>query len=166
MLSGFFNIMCKGDFPIADIEWIKPLDARAKEADRYPVKLRGNRAVELFEFEYNELMHRPIQIMPAETGTNLVSFDASDPPMIFRSPIIGWALCLDGRIRPVIPIGVVNPGVDSFVEMRGGGIAALSDAAEIDEFASADEMLQHFVGRYKARKAETAAQDSNHDAAL
>lgn len=68
------------------------------------------------------LCERPIQIMPAPAGTSVCHFGPDDWT-VYRRPVIAWAICADGEVRPVTPAGV-NDSDDSstqvVVEMPDG----------------------------------------------
>jgi hypothetical protein len=108
---------------------------------------------DFFEFyasDVDALMKRPVQLLPAEQGTQLVYVGTHDPePWITRTPLIAWALCFDGSIRPVTPAGVDDdtnePEIGWWVEMRDGGFYAAVgcfDVSRVDDEAALLEMAK------------------------
>ena len=51
-----------------------------------------------------------------------------DVSVVGKTPVIGWALCVDGNVRPVTPQGVNDGQTDRdvtvFVEMPDGSVQA------------------------------------------
>jgi len=108
---------------------------------------------DFFEFyasDVDALMKRPVQLLPAEQGAQLVYVGTHDPePWITRTPLIAWALCFDGSIRPVTPAGVdddtTEPAVGWWVQMADGSLHAAVgcfDVSRVDDEAALLEMAK------------------------
>lgn len=105
---------------------------------------------------WNDFMRSAVQIIPAEPGTNLIHMDGGSEADIFFTPVIAWALCVDGELRPVTPSGVGDscgePGVGWHVLMPDGRVTAASswnDGLSDDQdrkIRSAFETLQRSLG--------------------
>ena len=79
---------------------------------------------------WNDFMRSAVQITPAEPGTNLIHMNSGGEADIFFTPVIAWALCVDGDMRPVTPSGVGDscgePGNGWHVLMPDGRVTAAS----------------------------------------
>jgi hypothetical protein len=79
---------------------------------------------------WNDFMRSAVQVIPAEPGTNLVHWDGRDEVDVFFAPVIAWALCVDGEMRPVTPSGVGDscgePETGWHVLMPDGRVTAAS----------------------------------------
>lgn len=115
-------------------------------------------SLEADAFDVDLMLKRPVQLMPAEPGVRLLYFDVNDPKDLFvgRTPLIAWALCLDGEIRPVTPAGVddgsVEPEAGWYVEMPDKRVFCTNDFTGPSSFEKAEEALQYFG---KQRHAES-----------
>ena len=160
MLTGFFQ-PSRSQTPDAvalhEITSIGSLIEPAKGAAYQLIHLRGgdDASVRAYPAEVEALMKRPAQLLPAEPGSKLlyVGFD-EDSPWVMRTPLIAWALCLDGFIRPVSPAGVddgdLSPEYGWFVEFPSGGIHTVGEG---ESFQTEAELLAGIV-RQKAQREE------------
>jgi hypothetical protein len=130
----------------------------------HTLKFKDGETVEMSTHEIEMLLARPMKLLPAEAGSQLLNFYYSDPegPGISRTPLIAWALCLDGEIRPVTPSGVddgISEPEDGWhVEMPGGRVFAANNwHGGPGLFETADEALSYFVGERERRASEAEA---------
>lgn len=154
-MIGFFQPLgAHGAVSLADIRALGD-----EEANEHGVMLRTvylknpDRKVQTFAHEWHALLERPVQIIPALGGTSIVSWDVSlTPPELWRTPVIAWALCLDGEVRPVTP-GGVNDAVHgpTYVEMPGGKIEAVGEWGDPPGFDDAATLIKHFTAQREAR---------------
>ena len=113
------------------------------------VELNDGRKFDLTDTQADALQGRAVQIIPALPGVSLLSADLAptlDESCILAEPVIAWALCVDGDIRPVTPAGVLGGRSiwdDHYVQMAGG-IQAVGDLTDPFCFSDRAEMLQHF----------------------
>jgi hypothetical protein len=94
----------------------------------------------------------PLQLIPSEPGVQLLHVwtDGDDQIewQVGRTPLIGWALCIDGHVRPVTASGV-NDGctephdIGNFVEMADGQVVSTSPWSGRATFKNADELLAY-----------------------
>jgi hypothetical protein len=92
----------------------------------------------------------PIQLIPSEPGTSFLHvFTGGDDVgewSVDTVPLIGWALCIDGEVRPVTASGV-NDGVSeledigNFVQMPNGQVVSCSAWASQTGFDSTENLL-------------------------
>ncbi|WP_404713167.1 hypothetical protein [Sphingomonas sp. MMS24-J13] len=128
---------------VEDITEIGPL-IELSTGDRYHiVRLRAGQ-VEAYAGEVSALFERPVQLLPADHATKLLYVSADiEGAWVTPAPLIGWALCLDGIIRPVTPAGVddghLHPPYGWFVE-TDGRIYACGDTGRENAFDSEDEL--------------------------
>lgn len=118
------------------------------ERARYFAKMRDGETVDLWEHDRDALLRRPLQLLPAEPGWSIIrTNDRGDEPWTMREPVIGWAVCFDGEIRPVAPNGIPNDSKRcTYVEMPGGRIEGVTEWADPPGFENATEMATHFAG--------------------
>jgi hypothetical protein len=74
--------------------------------DMADVRLIDGSTREQLGGSWNDFMRSAVQITPAEPGTNLIHMNSGGEADIFFTPVIAWALCVDGEMRPVTPSGV------------------------------------------------------------
>lgn len=94
----------------------------------------------------------PVQLIPSEPGTSFlhVFTDDSDAAewSVEAVPLIGWALCVDGDVRPVTASGI-NDGVSephdigNFVAMPNGKIVSCSSWVSCAWHANTEELLSY-----------------------
>jgi hypothetical protein len=104
MIGMFETMNDKRTFALADIRMIGPRKLGAAQLYFCELTFRNGDDVRLLDAEAQELLERPIQIMPAEPGTQIVCLLEEDE--VYYKPVIGWALCFDGQVRPMTPAGV------------------------------------------------------------
>jgi hypothetical protein len=116
--------------------------------ERYFAKMRDDETVYLWEHDRDALLRRPLQLLPAEPGWSVIRVsDQADEPWTWREPIVGWALCFDGEIRPVAPNGIPDDSKRfTYVEMPGGRIEGVGDNADPASFKDAAEMAAYRAG--------------------
>lgn len=146
-------------FPLADITSIAPCAQRkAVGGDWYAVRRRDKDSVFLSERMWHELMRRPVQIMPIDATFSLVRFgcDAAGP-WSFSDPILAWALCYDGEMRPVTRDGV-DGGLPFdepvYVRMPDGTMEAGPHCDRIDSLEEGLRSAQREWEAANARKVE------------
>lgn len=92
----------------------------------------------------------PVHLIPAEPGTNFLHVftggDEASEWSVEAVSLIGWALCIDGDVRPVTASGV-NDGVSepedigNFVEMPNGKVVSCSSWASHGWFDNTEKLL-------------------------
>lgn len=103
---------------------------------------------------WEEFQRAAVQLIPVAAGMHLIRFgiDSSDPKewWLSREPIIAWALCVDGEMRPATPQGVWDgmgwehdPG--PYVEMPDGRVINTWRHGDYASFASVDEMVRQYL---------------------
>lgn len=132
---------------LADIERLGERPPVEGERDRYFAKMRDGEMLEMFDYERDALLRRPVQLIPAEPGASIIRVSSkADDPWVYREPVIAWALCYDGGIRPVAPNGIPDDTKQvAYVEMPGGRIQAIGEWGDPCAFDTVDDMCQHFV---------------------
>jgi len=149
-MTGLFETELGAFVRIADIVDILPPRHDAEGNPTWAVRLKDRDSVRLHEYSINQLLKRPVTMVAADRGTSVCRVDTSgDDPQnwgVYRTPVIAWATCLDGRVRPVCPEGVHDPDADGFlttgyVEMHDGSIRSMSDGCEYGSFPGAGAML-------------------------
>jgi len=109
--------------------------------------LRGDELPrEVLKHEADDLLKTPLQLIPAEPGTRIIRV-GPEVPHIWYTRLIGWALCLNGEVRPVTPNGVndsVSIDTEMFVEMSDGSVEGVGEWTDPCRFESAQAMLKHF----------------------
>lgn len=150
-MSGVFD-MLTGYYPLAHIRRISPVQTDSKGWSFHHVKIDGvDGSVQIGESQVDEeILHRPIQLMPAESGTSLLRvWVENGVGKLGRTPIVAWALCFDGQIRVVTPQGVDDGSTTeaAYVGMPDGSVQSVGMYAEPVFFASAEEYLAHETDR-------------------
>jgi hypothetical protein len=106
---------------------------------------------------YEHLTKHPLQLLAAEAGTKLCQWDLdAEEPEVWFEPVIAWALCLDGEIRPATPCGV-DDGVSrgdgvSFVKMPDGYIKATGPNPDVVGFQDEASLLLHLLDERRIRR--------------
>lgn len=110
----FFTDTQGRTYPVDRIRKMYPASKRDGEAiETCMVDLDEDQQVRLYASVARSIEEAPIQMIPAEVGTAfLYAGDSPDEP-VYRSTIIGWALCADGNIRAVTPAGIDDGGVSN-----------------------------------------------------
>ncbi len=147
-------------FPLAGIESIGPCSQRKSVTDEWwAVRRRGDAdTVYLSERMRQKLIRRPVQIMPIDPAYALVRFGCdADGPWSFSDPILAWALCYDGEMRPVTRDGV-DGGIPIdepvYVRMPDGTMEAGPHCDRIDSLEEGLRLAQREWKAANARKAE------------
>ncbi|MDP5279932.1 hypothetical protein Q9Q95_13435 [Sphingomonas sp. DG1-23] len=106
----------------------------------------------------------PVQLVPAEPGWQLCRIwfgEGDEGPGVGFSPIIAWAQCVDGEMRPVTPCGVNDGGDDPergiYVRTPDGRIEPASSWGDGRLFEHAGEFLEHYVAEREAQLREASA---------
>ncbi len=161
---------------LSDIKAVQHHHQTPKHSEHYLLELHsGREPLKLFAFDYAALEARPVQLMPVEPGTRLITvyggLAENEKPFVDKAPIIAWALCIDGQIRPVTPAGVsrgFNPASSGnwfpeYLEFPNGAIYQFGYDAEPEDFGNVAVVIERETRRqrnYEAeRKALAAAQD-------
>ena len=140
-----------------EITGIGPTVKDARGAFR-EVRLREGANRTISTHQIDEMMRRPQQLMKADPGTYMLRVWVEDGiGELNRSPVIAWALCVDGEVRVVTPQGV-NDGMetrdsDIYALMPDGSVQSVGAYSEPIYFDSTDEYVAHEV----AKKAEKSA---------
>lgn len=155
-----------GAVALADIQSIQHVAGDVGRAEYYAVRRRSDAAaLRLFAHEYNDLMMRPVQIMPAEPGTRLIlvySLPCDETAMADTDPVLAWALCMDGQVRPVLPSGVrrdfrfndQNVWHPDYVQLPNGKIYQFGLETDPGVYASIEEVIDTETKRLQRHEAE------------
>ncbi|WP_239435155.1 hypothetical protein [Sphingomonas sp. ACRSK] len=110
---------------------------------------------------------RPVQLIPSEPGTSFLHvFTGDDDPAewsVEAVPLIGWALCIDGEVRPVTASGINDSvsepnDIGNFVAMPNGKIVSCSSWASCAWFDNTEELLS-YVREVRSNEAVTSAEE-------
>lgn len=146
-MAGMFDADWNKVRCLSDIEAINERHASADwpNQDRY-IKMRGGETFLASEHSVAALLRRPTQLVPAQPGVCLIRMGFDDgQEWEDREPLIAWAICLDGEVRPVVPHGIYNDANRAvFVEMPDGTIFGVGSDADPYKYADAAEMREHF----------------------
>ncbi len=150
-MIGFIETASSGGMvPISAIIRIGEERVGKDKIELRTAKLFDGSKFDLLEHDIAEIRSRPAQIIPSEPGTQFVRAAIGGTlaeSVIVAEPVIAWALCLDGAVRPVTPQGVCGGASfwdDHYVEMPAGDIYAVGDVSEPSSFTDRDEMLRRF----------------------
>jgi hypothetical protein len=161
---------------LTDIKSVQHIYERPRQAEHYLLQLHsGGEPLKLFAFDYAALEARPVQLMPVEPGTRVITVYGghaeNEKPIVDKAPIIAWALCIDGQVRPVTPAGVsrgFNPASSGnwypeYLELPNGAIHQFGYDAEPEDFMSVAMVIERETRRQRnyevERKARAAVRD-------
>jgi hypothetical protein len=155
---------------LSDIKAVQHHYQSPRHAEHYLLQLHsGGEPLRLFAFDYAELEARPVQLMPVEPGTRLITVFGgpaeNEAPFVDKAPIIAWALCFDGQVRPVTPAGVsrgFNPASSGnwfpeYLEFPNGAIHQFGYDAEPEDFGSVAVVIERETRRQRNYAAERKA---------
>jgi hypothetical protein len=155
---------------LSDIKAVQHHYQSPRHAEHYLLQLHsGGEPLKLFAFDYAALEARPIQLMPVEPGTLLITVFGgpaeNEAPFVDKAPIIAWALCFDGQVRPVTPAGVsrgFNPASSGnwypeYLEFSNGAIHQFGYDAEPEDFGSVAVVIERETRRQRNYAAERKA---------
>lgn len=103
-MIGILDTM-RGFVPLHAISSVT-IRTNAHNVEMAEVRLLDGSTREQLGISWQDFMRSAVQIMPAEPGTNLIHQADGGEADIFFTPVIAWALCVDGDMRPVTPAGV------------------------------------------------------------
>lgn len=138
----------------------------AHNVEIYDVVMLDDTRHEVFGGHWDSLQRRAVQLIPADPGINYLHAwaDGDDPAGwgFDRTPVVAWALCLDGEIRPVTPSGVFdgcgeNDEIGNFVEMPGGKVISVSSWADRSHFENAVMYFDYYLERYGKKRPGASA---------
>jgi hypothetical protein len=140
-------------------------DARTAYLDG-PLRDGERQTATLTEGEYERLLRRPVQLLPAEPGTSLIRGWAGGASVeMISTPVVAWALCVDGEMRPMTPNGVndgySDDGPDDtglFVELPGGRIEGIGEHTDPPFYENVAEMRADLAKR-QANSVKATAHD-------
>lgn len=148
-MTQFFHSMVSDWRPVSEIRAIGPLVQTLGQMKFAIVTMKNGEDIRVADYELEDLLHRPIQIMPADRGTKLVHYLLDATPEHWTVPLSGWALCMDGITRPMTAGGVVCDSSEHpygvFVQMADGSVTQVGPNG--DEHDDADMMLRLLVQR-------------------
>jgi len=155
---------------LSDIKAVQHHYQSPRHAEHYLLQLHsGGEPLKLFAFDYAALEARPVQLMPVEPGTLLITVFGgpaeNEAPFVDKAPIIAWALCFDGQVRPVTPAGVsrgFNPASSGnwypeYLEFPNGAIHQFGYDAEPEDFGSVAVVIERETRRQRNYAAERKA---------
>lgn len=122
--------------------------ARDDDATGEIVVTKQDGSVQRWPGSLDRLLSRAVQLIPAEPGWNLVvAWMENNIAHVRRTPVIAWALCGDGEIRPVTPGGIGDGDhrgpwerFGHYVETANGQIIAAGPDLEPSSFAGVGEL--------------------------
>jgi hypothetical protein len=159
-------------YSLDQIEQLGPEHATPASLGDYKVrtlKLRGGKLLDLGAHDVDCLLMRPVQLLAAEAGIGLCHWYLDDgAPELTTTPVIAWALCMDGEVRPVTPGGVDGgtgtPDGNCFVKMPDGRIRGVGTMCDPSGFPNETELLAYLVEE-EATRAEHRRAAAAHAAA-
>jgi hypothetical protein len=159
---------------LSDIKAVQHIYETPRYAEHYLLALHsGGEPLKLFASDFAALEVRPVQLMPVEPGTHLITVfgGRADDEKLFidKAPIIAWALCIDGKVRPVTPAGVrrgFNPASSSnwypdYLELPSGAIHQFGDDADLGDFGSVAVVIARETRRQRNYEAERKARGAS-----
>ena len=159
-MKTFFHSSAGRWHSVDDVMAVSPTSAGVGGLAFADVSLRSD-DVRVADYELNDIVRRPVQIMPAEPGTRVLHYLLDDTPEHWTVPAVGWALCADGVVRPMTTGGPVYEDSEHphgvFVQMPDGTVGGVGPNA--DEFEDADQMLRLLVKRADLNKAPLASEE-------
>lgn len=166
MLGLFDHYLAGGAIRLDDIERVGESSVNRHGAIVRMLHLREGAPIRLIG-EVPDLFLRPVQIMPCESGLKTIvcyveDHDGEPKAVPWRSIMTGWALCLDGQVRPLTAAGVNDgraAGNDIFVEFPCGRIAGVGETDPV-EFDDARAMIAHFQEDAVRRRALNEARNA------
>jgi hypothetical protein len=166
MLTSLHETYSLGTFRPGDILSIEDaVTSTDGRADTHLVKLDGGRSARLLTNEVFAIMRRPVQLLPAEPGTCHIWAGVDRPEdggeyWVMTTPVIAWALCVDGEVRFVTARGVNDAGSghydELYIETPGGSIQGAGRDYEHPFFADRDAYRKHIVAQVEAQRALAA----------
>ena len=157
------------EYSLSMIEELGPEHRASKSQGGHKVrtlKLRDGRTMDLGAYAVDQLLQRPVQLIPAEPGTALCHWDLNDTePQIATVPLIAWVLCFDGEVRAVTPNGVSGGSdEDNFVRLNDGTICAVGPFTEPPGFPTEAALLSHLLDEKMVRDEhkQSAARHAQH----
>jgi hypothetical protein len=170
-MSGLFRAD-DGFFPIDDIRSVQHVAARSGRCEHYVVRRRSSEAtIDLFTWDMVDLSRRPMQLTAAEPGTKLIAVyvdhEGGSSDVL---PVLSWALCLDGFVRPVLPSGVRRGYSEhdaqtfyrcpDYIQSPDGSIYEFGYEAEFDRYDTVEQIIEierENLRRYEAERAKHEA---------
>lgn len=151
-MIGFLSLPSHRMLPLSRIKLIgKQQKREGRMLATCTIDLFDSASIEVEAYEVDLLLKRPVQLLPAEAGIQLLAFDVRDVenPFVGRTPLIAWALCVDGETRPVTPAGVDDGGDEPndgwYVEMPDKRVFCTNAFSGIGVFDNAGQALAHFL---------------------
>jgi hypothetical protein len=157
MIGLMSNAWLGAEYSLGMIEELGPEHRAAKSQGGHKVRtlrLQGGKTTDLGEYAVEQLLTRPVQLIPAEPGIGFCYWDLDEAePRITTVPLIAWALCFDGEIRAVTPNGVNghNDGEDNFVRLPDGRFRAVGQFTEPPGFQDEAALLSHLLDEKMVR---------------
>lgn len=155
-MTGMFDVDWRTSYPLSKIARITRKDKAQIGDMAYYVRLEGEETSdEISEHAYSEIMAHPQQLIPAQPGIMALSACVEDGVSeVSKTPVIAWALCFDGSIRIVTPMGVDDGRMWKngwgYIEMPDGAVHAVGDLDYVS-FPSVDAYLKHEVDEKNQR---------------
>ncbi len=161
-----------GAFPITEIHNVRYVEQRPGRAEHYVLDRRAAaKPLEIFPTEYADLMARPVQLLLAESGTRLImvySMPGDAAAIADSDPVVAWALCLDGQVRPVLPSGVrriyrfsdQNVWHPDYVQLPDGTICQYGLESEPGTYADIDAVIAEETARLQKHQARRDAAEA------
>lgn len=148
-MTGMFDIDWRTSYPLSKIARITRVE-KAKTDVSYRLLMKDDEyGTEITPFTHSRIMAHPVQLLPAQPGIMALTACIEDGDAeVLKTPVIAWALCFDGSIRAVTPMGVDDGHMwrhgCGYVEMPSGGVHAVGDLDYLG-FDSVDAYLKHEI---------------------
>lgn len=177
-MIGLLDVGVGAAVPLADIKSVEHVEWGPGRAEHYRLhRNSGAQAATLFPHDYTDLMMRPVQIIPAEPGTRLIlvySLPCDEVASADADPVLAWALCMDGQVRPILPSGVrrdfrfndQNVWHPDYVQLPDGKIYQFGLESDCGVYASIEEVIDtetKRLQRHEAERKQVAAEKQGQD---
>lgn len=135
--------------PVAEISGIGSPRKGKYGSDERVVTMRDGARHTISDSTLHRIIMRPVHIVPAEAGTfHLSAWRAKGKIIVHRTPVVGWAVCADGEVRPVTPHGVFDlggPDAETYVLMPDGKVNGVGEHTEPKWFSSLADYVDHVL---------------------
>ena len=156
-------------YPLDQIERAPAFWETGREG-QVPVRVNGKSVmVCTFNGEFAGLLMRPTQLVPSEPGTRLLRVWVnveSNEDKVLKAPVVAWALCFDGEVRPVTAHGVNGGNTISepvYVEMPDGSVQSTSIHDEVNGYDNVEAYRIGETERIVRDRADRAAREAQAD---
>jgi len=163
-MIGMFDADWRTSLSLSSIVKLSRVRDPKDDQHTYEVVTDDGKTRGLSNHAYDRLVSAPTQLMPAQPGLLALSasFDG-DVPYVHRTPVIAWALCVDGSIRVVTPAGVDDGHAwqegQGYVLMPDGTVQGVGEYLDHGSFDTFEGWLAQQQEDHQARMEHQAASD-------